>query len=111
LPGITIENNGIDITTTKGEKVRSIFKGTVTSVFTIPGAGKNIIISHGAYRTVYTNLQEVYVTTGETVDTKQTIGMLMTDEEDKKTVAHLEIWKISSAGTTKQNPASWIYQK
>jgi septal ring factor EnvC (AmiA/AmiB activator) len=111
LPGITIENNGIDITTTKGEKVRSVFKGTVTSVFTIPGAGKNIIISHGAYRTVYTNLLEVYVTTGETVDTKQAIGVLMTDEEDKKTVAHLEIWKISSAGTTKQNPASWIYQK
>jgi murein hydrolase activator len=111
LPGITIENNGIDITTTKGEKVRAIFKGTVTSVFTIPGAGKNVIVSHGAYRTVYTNLQEVYVTTGEKIDTKQTIGLLMTDEEDKKTIAHLEIWKISTAGTTKQNPALWIFQK
>jgi septal ring factor EnvC (AmiA/AmiB activator) len=111
LSGITIENNGIDIATTKGEKVRAIFNGTVTSVFTIPGAGKNIIISHGAYRTVYTNLQEVFVTTGEKVETKQTLGTLITDEDDKKTIAHLEIWKISSAGTAKQNPSIWIYQK
>src|SRR5690554_1680929 len=110
LPGIMIENNGIDITTGKGETVRSVFNGTVTSVFTIPGAGKNIIISHGAYRTVYTNLQEVFVTTGETVSTKQAIGVLKTDEDENKTIAHLEIWKISGSGTTKQDPALWIFK-
>ncbi len=110
LPGIMIENNGIDITTGKGETVRSVFNGTVTSVFTIPGAGKNIIISHGAYRTVYTNLQEVFVTTGETVTTKQALGVLQTDEDENKTIAHLEIWKISGSGTTKQDPALWIYK-
>lgn len=110
LPGITIENNGIDITTGKGETVRSVFEGTVTSVFTIPGAGKNIIISHGAYRTVYTNLREVFVTTGEDVSTKQALGILDTDEDEGKTIAHLEIWKISGSGTTKQNPALWIFK-
>ncbi len=110
LPGIMIENNGIDITTGKGETVRSVFNGTVTSVFTIPGAGKNIIISHGAYRTVYTNLQEVFVTTGENVSTKQAIGVLKTDEDEDKTIAHLEIWKISGSGTTKQDPELWIFK-
>lgn len=110
LPGIVIENNGIDITTEKGATARTIFEGTVTSVFTIPGAGKNIIISHGAYRSVYTNLQEVFVTTGEKVSTKQAIGVLQTDDEDGKTIAHLEIWKISGSGTTKQNPALWIFK-
>lgn len=110
LPGIEIENNGIDITTEKGATARAIFEGTVTSVFTIPGAGKNVIISHGAYRSVYTNLQEVFVTTGEKVSTKQAIGVLQTDDEDGKTIAHLEIWKISGSGTTKQNPALWIFK-
>lgn len=110
LPGIMIENNGIDISTSKGAAVRSIFEGTVTSVFTIPGAGKNVIISHGAYRSVYTNLLEVFVTTGEKVSTKQSIGILQTDEEDGKTIAHLEIWKISGSGTTKQNPGLWIFK-
>lgn len=110
LPGIYIENNGIDITTSKGATARVIFEGTVTSVFTIPGAGKNIIVSHGAYRSVYTNLQEVFVTTGEKVSTKQALGVIQTDDDDGKTVAHLEIWKISGSGTTKQNPALWIYK-
>lgn len=110
LPGIKIENNGIDITTDKGATARAIFEGTVTSVFTIPGAGKNIIISHGAYRSVYTNLQEVYITTGEKVSTKQALGIVQSDDDDGKTVAHLEIWKISGSGTTKQNPSLWIYK-
>lgn len=110
LPGIVIENNGVDITTSKGATARSIFEGTVTSVFTIPGAGKNVIISHGAYRTVYTNLQEVFVTTGEKVSTKQELGILQTDDDEGKTIAHLEIWKISGSGTTKQNPSLWIFK-
>lgn len=110
LPGIKIENNGIDITTDKGATARAIFDGTVTSVFTIPGAGKNIIISHGAYRTVYTNLHEVFVTTGENVTTKQALGIIQSDDEDGKTVGHLEIWKISGSGTTKQNPSLWIFK-
>ncbi len=111
LPGITIENNGIDFTTSRGEQVRAIFEGTVTSVFTIPGAGKNIIISHGAYRSVYTNLQDVFVTTGDKVTTKQVLGILQTDEDENKTVAHLEIWKISGSGTTKQDPTQWIFNR
>lgn len=111
LPGIVIENNGIDITTSKGSTVRSVFEGTVTSVFTIPGAGKNVIISHGAYRTVYTNMGEVFVTTGEKVSTKQPLGVLQTDDEERKTIAHLEIWKISGSGTTKQDPALWIFKQ
>ena len=110
LPGLVIENNGVDITTSKGATARSIFEGTVTSVFTIPGAGKNVIISHGAYRTVYTNLQEVFVTTGEKVSTKQELGILQTDDDEGKTIAHLEIWKISGSGTTKQNPSLWIFK-
>jgi septal ring factor EnvC (AmiA/AmiB activator) len=61
LPGIVIENNGIDITTEKNATVRALFRGEVSSVIVIPGAGKAVILSHGAYRTVYSNLREVSV--------------------------------------------------
>ncbi|MEZ4739240.1 MAG: hypothetical protein R2818_07745 [Flavobacteriales bacterium] len=53
MPGIVIENNGIGITE-KGANVRALFRGEVSSVIIIPGAGKAVILSHGAYRTVST---------------------------------------------------------
>ena len=108
LSGIMIENNGIDISTTKDANVRSIFKGTVSSVFSIPGAGENVIISHGAYRTVYSQLSEVFVKKGDVVEVKQTIGKVLADDNTGKSEAHFEIWKIEGIQTKKQNPELWI---
>ena len=65
-----VDNNGIDITTSKNANVRSVFEGKVTSVLIIPGAGRVVMVSHGEYRTVYANLQEVYVKKGDIVKTK-----------------------------------------
>lgn len=108
LPGIVIENNGIDITTEKGAGVRAVFRGEVSSVIVIPGAGKAVIVSHGAYRTVYSNLREVSVVKGQKVETKQVVGTVLTD--DNGSVAHIEIWKITSEGLVKVDPALWIYR-
>ena len=111
LKGIIISNNGIDISTAPGSDVRAIYSGVVTSVFNIPGAGMNVIISHGAYRSVYANLQKVFVKKGDHVSTKQTIGTVLTNDATGKTEAHLEIWKISNNGTNKQNPELWLFTK
>ena len=108
LPGIVIENNGIDITTEKGAGVRAVFRGEVSSVIVIPGAGKAVIVSHGAYRTVYSNLRDVSVVKGQKVETKQVVGTVLTD--DNGSVAHIEIWKITSEGLVKVDPALWIYR-
>jgi septal ring factor EnvC (AmiA/AmiB activator) len=108
LPGIKIDNNGIDITTEKGAGVRAVFRGEVSSVIVIPGAGKAVIVSHGAYRTVYSNLREVSVVKGQKVETKQVVGTVLTD--DNGSVAHIEIWKITSEGLVKVDPALWIYR-
>ena len=104
----TVENNGIDISTTKSAEVRAVFKGEVTSVMIIPGAGKVVMISHGAYRSVYSNLQDVYVQKGDKVDTKQKIGILL--PKGNLSEAHFEIWKIASSGLSKQNPEYWIFR-
>jgi septal ring factor EnvC (AmiA/AmiB activator) len=106
IPGITIENNGVDIATEDGASVLAIFNGEVTSVFSIPGAGKNVIVTHGAYKSVYTNLTEVTVKKGQTVNAGEKLGTVITAAN--KTTAHLEIWKMSSSGPAPQNPELWI---
>ncbi len=108
LPGIVIENNGIDITTEKNAPVRALFRGEVTSVLVMPGAGKAVILSHGVYRSVYSNLRDVSVTKGQKVDTKQAIGTVLTDENGSK--AHLELWKVTADGLVKVDPALWLYR-
>jgi murein hydrolase activator len=111
LAGITVPNNGVDIATSPNSEVRAIFEGTVSGVFSIPGAGANVIINHGGYRSVYSNLKEVRVSKGDKITIKQVIGTVLTDEGSGKTEAHLEIWKVSEAGPVKQDPALWIFRQ
>lgn len=106
-----VNSNGIDISTTKNAEVRAVFEGTVTSIIVIPGAGKVAIVSHGAYRTVYSNLQEVFVSKGDKVTTKQKIGKLLPKEDSSISEAHFELWKITNDGLKTENPANWIFRK
>jgi murein hydrolase activator len=108
LPGIETYNNGIDISTTKGANVRAVFQGEVTSVITIPGAGKVVIIKHGNYRTVYSNLQDVYVDKGTKVNVKQVIGTLL--PQGNISIAHFEIHEVkeTTGKTAELNPAFWL---
>jgi septal ring factor EnvC (AmiA/AmiB activator) len=105
-----IDNKGVDITTTAGAEVRAVFNGKVSSVLIIPGAGKVVMIQHGAYKTIYTNLKDVFVKKGESIKTKQKIGSLLTEGNSKTSEAHLEIWKITSSNMGTENPSLWIYR-
>lgn len=104
LPGIVINNDGIDITTNKGASARAIFNGEVSAVISGPNGNDVVIIRHGNFLTVYSNLTSVYVKRGEKVNTKQRIGMISTNEDDDKTILQFQIWK----GNSKLNPAEWI---
>lgn len=107
LAGIKTKNNGIDINTRKGAVARAIFDGEVTGVVIIPGSNKAVIVRHGEYLSVYSNLDEVYVRMGEKVTTKQPLGLVHSNDEDSKTELHLEIWH----NTTKLDPAKWLYMR
>jgi len=109
LPGIKVENNGVDIATEAGSAVRSVFGGTVSAVLDFQNMGKAVIINHGAYRTVYSNLDEVFVSQGQQIEIKQTLGTVMTNKQSGKTESHFEILFIDNNGEfVKQNPALWI---
>lgn len=109
IPGISIESNGIDISTEKDAKVVAIFEGQVSKVFTVPGAGMNVIIQHGAYRTVYAYLKDVKVKVGDVVSAQQAIGTVLNNHGEN--ITHFEIWKMSSDKTSAINPEAWISGK
>lgn len=103
LKGVVVNNDGIDIKTEKGSLTRSVFNGEVTGIVDIPGSGSAIIIRHGEYLTVYSNLQIVNVKKGDKIATRQTIGRAGSGD-DQSAMINFQIWK----GFTKLNPEQWL---
>ena len=101
---VTVNNNGVDISTTKGAKARTVFEGEVCFV-TSQGSNNAILIRHGLYFTLYSNLEKVFVKVGDKVTTGQDIGRIHTNVSDGKTILHFEIWQENK---TTVNPALWI---
>ena len=101
---VTMDNKGIYIQTTAGTKARTVYKGEVTSCFLVGGTYA-VIVQHGNYRTVYSNLSKLNVKQGDKVETKQTIGTIFTDpEQDQKTELYFQIYKDRNI----LNPELWI---
>ena len=104
IPNIEIVNNGIDIRTDEGAQVRAIFEGTVVGTQFIPGFDYMVILQHGSYYTVYSNLEEVSVKKGDKVAIRQSLGKVSTDRKDNTSEVHFEIWKEK----TRLNPQDWV---
>jgi len=102
----TIQSNGVRITTEAGSKARAVFDGTVLAVQVTSGNKKAVLIQHGNYITVYKNLENTNLKTGDKVKTKQEIGTIFTDKITGKTILGFEFWN----NTYKENPKPWIYR-
>lgn len=107
LKHITLTNNGLDIATKKGSVARALFEGKVSNTLYSPTFQWAVIVKHGQYFTVYSNLEEVQVSKGDEITTRQAIGSVYTDVSEGKTEVHLEVWK----GNDKLNPIKWIYKR
>jgi len=103
LKGVMINNNGIDIQTSPGSPVHSVYDGVVQSVVNIPGINMVVAIQHGDYFTVYSKLAGVSVSTGQRVKTGQRIGSVASDEDGTSEI-NFQVWK----NTVRQNPESWL---
>lgn len=105
MKNIHVKNNGVDISTSQGATARSVFAGEVSRVFQVTGGNAAVIIRHGKYLSVYSNLVNVQVKTGQKVSLKQTLGTIGTDSEDgDKTVLKFQIWREN----VKLDPEDWI---
>lgn len=100
---VVINNNGIDINSSKGAKARAIFDGRVIYVVQVYDKYA-VLVQHGEYFTLYSNLENVFVKAEDKVIAKQPIGIVQTNDEEGKTEIHLEIWR----GSNKMNPEAWI---
>lgn len=102
LKYVQINNDGINITTTKNADVRAVFQGVVIEICYISGYNV-VIIRHGKYMSVYPNLSNVTVKKGEKVATKQIIGKIAYDDE-KGNVINFQIWQ----DLQKLDPELWL---
>ncbi len=100
---ITLQNNGIDITTSAKQVVKAVYKGSVSAILSIPGEGDAVLINHGAYFTVYSRMATISVSKGQQVKDGTVLGTVMTDE-DGKSVLQFQVWE----GQIKQNPEIWL---
>ena len=100
LESVQITNNGIDIATKAGEMVNSAFSGRVLSVQYIPGFKFTVIVQHGIFYTVYSNLEKVAVKLNDQVVQGQKLGNMALANK----VFHFEVWQQRK----KLNPVHWL---
>ncbi|NOZ34407.1 MAG: peptidoglycan DD-metalloendopeptidase family protein [Chlorobi bacterium] len=98
LKNIEVNNDGIDIATELGENAKAVFKGKVVQVLKIPGANKAVIVKHGQYYSVYSNLNEVFVSKGQSVKVGEALG-----KPDSR-ILNFQIWYRNK----KLNPQRWL---
>ncbi len=103
---IYITSNGVRIATERGAKVRAVFNGEVIEILRMKNIRPIVMIKHGNYITIYTNLGKVYVKKGDKVTTKQTIGEVYTNASNGETILKF----IVNKGGKTENPALWCYR-
>ncbi|MBN1337925.1 MAG: peptidoglycan DD-metalloendopeptidase family protein [Bacteroidales bacterium] len=104
LKNVKTKNNGINILASANTKARAVFAGVVTRVMSIPNYNYVVMVRHGEYLTVYSNLDEVYVEKDDPITIKKEIGRIYTNVKDMKTELHFELWK----GKTLLDPEKWL---
>ena len=106
IKNVKVKNDGIDIQTSKGSKVYSVFSGKVSTVAFIPGMNNVIIINHGDYYTLYAKLKNLLVEKGDIITIGQNIAYIVTNS-DGVSELQFQVWK----NNIKLNPEKWIMNK
>lgn len=103
LRSVMVKNDGIDIMSPAGSDARAVFGGTVSGIFPVEGYGNVVIVRHGEYLTVYSNLAEVAVSRDQKIKSKDRLGKIETGDNGKS-VMNFQIRK----GAAVLNPSSWL---
>ena len=104
---LTINSSGIYITTPPAEKVYAIFRGEVMMIQVVPGGNTLVYIRHGNYISIYGNLTNVQVKTGQKVEKGQWIGNVGKNPASNTYVLKFRIYQ----NTRKLNPLQWLARK
>jgi murein hydrolase activator len=104
VEGLTMDNPGITISTpSAGTTVKAVFDGEVSAVSNT-GEGMMVMIRHGKYFSVYSNLSGASVSRGDQVRTGQSIGR--TAGADDGTGGQLDFMLMIESKNV--NPTPWL---
>ena len=98
LPGVVLDNKGINILGSPGAVARAIYDGEVSAVFNV-GGSMGVLVRHGAYISVYCNLRSVSVSQGQKVSKGQGLGTV-----GKDNILQFQLRKERA----KLNPEQWL---
>ncbi|MFY1045054.1 peptidoglycan DD-metalloendopeptidase family protein [Chryseobacterium sp. GP-SGM7] len=97
------ENNGIKISVAKGTSARAVFPGIVSQVIPSADGTKTVMIKHGDYFTIYSNLSSNTVSKNQQVSAGTVVGAVAQDFDGSYTL-DFQIWNGSQA----VDPLSWV---
>lgn len=108
MKGVRLDNKGTNYVGRPGARARSIFDGTVTSVFQFAGL-RHVMVRHGSYISVYCNLSSVIVAKGQKVKARDLLGTVADDGSGNCTL-HFQLRKEvdNKREPEKLNPEAWI---
>lgn len=99
-----MDNPGLTISTpTAGVSVKAVFDGEVSAVSNT-GEGMMVMIRHGRYFTVYSNLSSASVSRGDVVRTGQSIGRAATADDGSGG----QVDFLLMVGEKNVNPRPWL---
>ncbi|WP_299182468.1 peptidoglycan DD-metalloendopeptidase family protein [uncultured Chryseobacterium sp.] len=100
---IVEENNGIKISVPSGTRAKCVFPGSVSSVLANSDGTKTVIVKHGNYFTIYSNLGGVSVSKGQQVSAGTVVGNVGQDFDGSYTL-DFQVWN----GSTPVDPLGWV---
>lgn len=101
---VTVVNKGVNIAAPKGSEVYAVFDGEVARVMFISGLNNCIMLRHGDYFTIYSNLATVSVKAGDRVGTNTKLGTISAGDNPDDYQLHFEVW----FHTINQDPELWL---
>ncbi|GAB0156809.1 hypothetical protein CHRYSEOSP005_20760 [Chryseobacterium sp. Alg-005] len=103
LKNIVEENNGIKISVPSGTRAKAVFPGSVSSILASSDGTKTVIVKHGTYFTIYSNLGTVNVSKGQQVSAGTPVGTVGQDFDGSYTL-DFQVW----SGSTPVDPLGWV---
>ena len=104
LDNVKIKNDGVDITSHSDTLVKAIYRGKISTIISIPGYNQSILIKHGDYFSVYSNVKNIKVSVNDHIVKGQTLATVANSKQKSFPVLNFQIWHL----TEKQNPMNWV---
>lgn len=104
--GTTTYHPGILIATPPGTPVRAIFDGVVSGIDFVPGYGSYVVVRHGEYLSVYSNLSSLDISENQRIEAGEHIGQSGTENEPRG--ASLFFGVVDRSSSEFVDPIRWL---